>query len=359
MMAPRRLTEAALRPRGRCDMLPAVSRTSRARVAAAIGGLALFTSACATNGPQDPNRAAGPIARQLNDLFNPVFYVAAFVFFLIHGLVIYAAIRYRRRSDDDAPKQIHGHTALELTWTAIPALILAIVAVFTVSTVIQTNKIDNAKSTLQVTVTGHQWWWEYAYPGLGVVTANELHIPTGRKVQIKLESVDVIHSFWPPRLAGKVDVIPGVENHMQIQADAPGEFEGQCAEFCGIAHSRMRLRVIAQSPADFDKWVSDQKVVPGATAGGEAAEGAQLFQSRGCPGCHTIQGVSEGKIGPNLTHLFSRETFAGSLLPLDDEHLRRWLRNPQAEKPGNNMKLPVPLKEEEITKLIAYLRTLK
>jgi len=353
--------QAALRASRRWDMLRHVSRgISRSRLAAALVGLALFTSACATNAPQDPNRAAGPIARQLNHLFDPVFVVAGFFFFLVQGLVIYVAIRYRRRSDDDAPKQVHGHTLLELTWTAIPALILAIVAVFTVSTVIQTNKIDTAKATLQVTVTGHQWWWEYAYPGLGVVTANELHIPTGRKVQISLESVDVIHSFWPPRLSGKVDVIPGRHNHMQIQADAPGEYFGQCAEFCGIGHSRMRLRVIAQTPADFDGWIRDQSRGPAAAStASDVADGAQLFQSRGCTGCHTIQGVSEGKVGPNLTHLFSRHTFAGSLFELNDEYLRRWLRNPQAEKPGNDMKLPVPLKEDEITKLIAYLRTLK
>lgn len=324
--------------------------------------LGAVSSACAPNAPQDYLEPDGPIAKQLDSLFNPVLAVAAVFFFLVQGLVLFAAIRFRRRSEDEAPKQIHGHVPLEITWTAIPALILAIVGVATVVTIWDINRIDKSAEVLDVTVTGHQWWWEYEYPELGVVTANELVIPTGTRVELKLESDDVIHSFWPPKLAGKVDVIPGHTNTMAIEAEEPGEFEGQCAEFCGISHSRMRLRVIAQSPKDFRAWVANQKrghAAPTAGTTGEVAEGAALFQSRGCGGCHTVQGYTEGEVGPNLTHLFDRETFAGSIFELNSINLRRWLRDPQEEKPGNKMVLPVPLTEDEITKLIAYLETLK
>ena len=323
--------------------------------------LGALSGACAANAPQDTLEPVGPIAKQLDGLFNPVVAVAAVFFFLVQGLVLFAAIKFRRRSEDEAPKQVHGNVKLEITWTAIPALILAIVGVATVVTIWDINKIDKSAEVLQVTVTGHQWWWEYEYPDLDVVTANELHIPTGTRVELKLESDDVIHSFWPPKLAGKVDVIPGHENHMSIEADAPGEFEGQCTEFCGLSHSRMRLRVIAQTPEDFQAWTEDQKREQPAAQGGtgEIAEGAALFQSRGCGGCHTVGGYTEGEIGPNLTHLFDRETFAGSIFELNSINLRRWLRDPQNEKPGNKMVLPVPLNEDEITKLIAYLETLK
>ena len=324
--------------------------------------LGAVSGACASNAPQDTLEPVGPIAKQLDALFNPVVAVAAVFFFLVQGLVLFAAIRFRRRSEDEAPKQIHGNVKLEITWTAIPALILAVVGIATVVAVWDINKIDKSAEVLNVNVIGHQWWWEYEYPGLGVVTANELHIPTGTRVELTLESEDVIHSFWPPKLAGKVDVIPGRTNTMALEADEPGEFEGQCAEFCGISHSRMRLRVIAQSPEDFQEWAADQRSdrpapSPGTT--GEVAEGAALFQSRGCAGCHTVKGYTQGELGPNLTHLFDRETFAGSIFELNSINLRRWLRDPQAEKPGNKMVLPVPLTEDEITKLIAYLETLK
>ena len=338
-----------------------VSRRARRLLPLALL-LGALSSACATNAPQDTLAPVGPIAKQLDNLFNPVVAVAAVFFFLVQGLVLFAAIRFRRRSEDEAPKQVHGNVKLEITWTAIPALILAIVGVATVVTIWDINKIDKSAEVLDVTVIGHQWWWEYEYPELGVVTANELHIPTGTRVELKLESDDVIHSFWPPKLAGKVDVIPGHTNTMAIEATEPGEFEGQCAEFCGISHSRMRLRVIAQSPEDFRAWAEEQKrgyPAPAPGTAGEVAEGAALFQSRGCGGCHTVQGYTEGKIGPNLTHLYGRETFAGSIFELNSINLRRWLRDPQAEKPGNKMVLPVPLNEDEITKLIAYLETLK
>lgn len=324
--------------------------------------LAAVSTACATNAPQDTLEPVGTFAKQVDRLFNPVIGVAAVFFVLVQALVLYSIIKFRRRSEDEAPKQVHGNTKLEITWTAIPALILAVVGVATVVTVIDINRVEAGGEVLEVEVTGHQWWWEYEYPDLGVVTANELHIPTNTRVELKMTSNDVIHSFWPPKLAGKVDVIPGRVNTMALHTEVPGEFEGQCAEFCGLSHSRMRLRVIAQEPAEFEQWVANQKKpqpAPVAGTPGEAAEGAALFQSRGCGGCHTVAGYTQGNLGPNLTHLYDRETFAGAIFELNPRNLRLWLRDPQAQKAGNKMVLPIALTEDEITKLIAYLETLK
>jgi cytochrome c oxidase subunit II len=324
--------------------------------------LGLASSACASNAPQDYLEPVGRVAQQVDRLFNPVLGVAAVFFVLVQALVLYSAIKFRRRSEDEAPKQIHGNTKLEITWTAIPALILAVVGVATVVTVIDINRIETGSEVLEVNVIGHQWWWEYEYPDLDIVTANELVIPTGTRVELKMTSDDVIHSFWPPKIAGKVDVIPGRTNTMSLFTDEAGEFEGQCAEFCGLSHSRMRLRVIAQTPEEFEDWVanqSEERPAPAPGGTGEVAEGAALFQSRGCGGCHTVDGYTEGDIGPNLTHLYDRETFASAIFELNPRNLRRWLRDPQAMKPGNKMVLPIELTEDEITKLIAYLETLK
>ncbi|HUQ40428.1 MAG TPA: cytochrome c oxidase subunit II [Acidimicrobiales bacterium] len=328
------------------------------RLSLLLVGMALALSACASDAPQDFTKPEGPIAKQVDRLFDPVFAVAVVVFVLVEGLVLYVAMRFRERpGHDDAPTQTHGNTRLEITWTIIPALLLAVIGVFTVVTILDINKVDATGEALEVDVYGHQWWWEYRYPGEGVITANELHIPTGRRVELKLQSKDVIHSFWPPKLAGKVDVVPGHVNHMAIEATEPGTYYGQCAEFCGLSHSRMRLRVVAHSPAEFATWLAGQKQQPAKPSTSD--EGAALFQSKGCAGCHTVAGFTAGEIGPNLTHLYSRKTFAGAIFDLNEQNLRTWLRDPQGRKPGSLMKLPVKLNEEEITKLIAYLETLK
>ena len=360
--------------------------------------------------PQDGIDAQGSNARQLDNLARPVFLVAAIVFVFVQGLIIYCVIRFRSKGDDDAPVQVHGNAKLELTWTIIPALILAVIGVFTVVTVLDINKRAVGAEVVHVKVIGHQWWWEYQYPDLGIVTANELHIPAGKTVELEMTSADVIHSFWPPKLAGKVDVVPGRTNYMHFSADHPGDFSGQCAEFCGLSHANMRLRVIADSADDFDAWVANQKrpSVPAPTTtssttttvaaaqtgtGGanasatgasssaatsadttpavgidpvaDAAAGAQLFVAKGCSGCHTINGLAgaAGKVGPNLTHLQARTRFAGESFELNPKNLRRWLRDPPAMKPmnpTNGQGMPnLGLNEDEITQLIAYLETLK
>jgi cytochrome c oxidase subunit 2 len=328
-------------------------------LAAFTASLFVFLVACASNAPQDTLKPKGPAARSIDHLIKPVFIVAGVVFVLVEGLVVIAVIKFRARPGSPEPEQIHGNTKLEVGWTLAPALILLAVAIPTIATIFHLAK--KPANAVNVTVIGHQFWWEYRYDDLGVVTANELRMPVGRPVELTLNSVDVIHSYWIPPLGGKTDVVPGRNNHMHLEADAAGEYLGQCTEFCGASHANMRAKAIAMAPADFDAWVAGQKAGPATPAEGTpAADGAQLFAAKGCVGCHTIQGISSGMVGPNLTHIASRTTFAGSIFNNNDQNLRTWLRDPQAAKPGNKMIIPGgPLAPDEITKLIAYLDTLR
>jgi len=321
--------------------------------------LFLFLAACAENAPQDTLEPQGEVARRIDQLINPVFIVAGLVFVLVEGLVLLAVLKFRSKPDSPEPEQIHGNTRLEVGWTLIPALILLAVAVPTIAVIFDLAK--KPENPVNVTVIGHQFWWEYRYDDLGVVTANELRMPVGRPVFLTLNSDDVIHSYWIPALAGKTDVVPGRSNTMSFSADAPGEYLGQCTEFCGDSHANMRAKAIAMTAQDFDAWVAGQRAASvKAAAGTPAEEGALAFAQKGCGTCHTVEGVSEGIIGPNLTHFATRTSFAGSIFANNDANLRKWLRDPQGEKPGNKMIIPgAPLTPDEITKLIAYLNTLR
>jgi cytochrome c oxidase subunit 2 len=329
----------------------------RLRLGAALSLLAMVAAACASNAPQDTLKPAGPNARTIDHLINPVFLVAAVVFVAVEGMALVFVIRYRHREGAPEPVQVHGNTRLEVGWTLIPALILLTIAVPTIATIFKlARKPANA---INVTVTAHQWWWEYNYTDLGVVTANELHMPTNRPLELTLVGADVIHSFWVPKLSGKTDVVPGRQNHMNISGDKVGTYLGQCTEFCGLSHANMRLKAMVQSPQDFQAWVDNQRLAAAAPApGSPAADGLALFSAKGCSGCHTVEGVSAGKVGPNLTHLSSRTSFAGSMFALNPDTLRLWLRNPPGVKPGSKMP-NLNLSGDEITKLIAYLETLK
>jgi cytochrome c oxidase subunit 2 len=328
-------------------------------LAALSASLFVLLAACAENAPQDTLEPHGPVSRQIDHLINPVFIVAGVVFVLVEALVIIAMVKFRAKPDSPEPEQIHGNTRLEVGWTLAPALILLAVAVPTIATIFDlAKKPDNP---INVTVTAHQFWWEYQYDDLGVVTANELRMPVGRPVELTLHSADVIHSYWIPALTGKTDVVPGRQNHMSFSADAPGEYLGQCTEFCGASHANMRAKAIAMTPQDFDAWVAGQRLPSVKASVGTAGEaGSLLFAQKGCGGCHTVEGVSEGKVGPNLSHFATRTSFAGSIFENNDLNLRRWLRDPQGEKPGNKMVIPGgPLKPDEITELINYLDTLR
>jgi cytochrome c oxidase subunit 2 len=207
-------------------------------------------------------------------------------------------------------------------------------------------------------VVGHQWWWEFQYPELGFVTANELHVPVGRRVELRLTSTDVIHSFWVPELQGKTDLIPGRENVAWIEADRPGVYGGQCAEYCGIQHTHMGLLVVAQPEAEYEQWAAGQRAPAVTPADSTTDRGRETFL-RACALCHTVRGTpAGGRLGPDLTHLASRRTLAAGLLPNTAGHLGGWISNPQALKPGTRMPR-VPLSRDEFRLLHQYLLTLR
>ncbi len=321
--------------------------------------LVLCSTACWGTNPQDALAPRGPVARDEKALFYPAFWVAAGVFILVEGLIVFAAIRFRHRRDrgDVLPKQVHGNTRIEIGWTIAPTLLLAIFTIPTVAMIYHLQPKNNAPNSMHVNVIAHQWWWEFQYPDLGFTTANEMHIPTGTRVNLSLNSIDVIHAFYVPSLAGQLDVVPSHNNEMWLQADHPGDYAGQCTQFCGASHAFMRFRVMADSPGDFQTWVANQQAPPVAQAANVQA-GAQAFASGACIGCHTIQGVSQGKVGPNLTHFASRTLFAGATLQNNSQNVQKWIHDPQAVKP--EAKMPnLHLSDEEIANLAAYLETLK
>jgi cytochrome c oxidase subunit 2 len=323
-----------------------------------VGALAVLLAAC-SNGtlPYNSLDPAGPVAEKQAELFWLVFWIAAVVFVLVEGALIYTIWRFRRRSAADKPRQVHGNTRLEIAWTIIPALLLAGVAVPTVGTIF--DLAEAPEGAMRIEVRGHQWWWEIRYPDFQLVTANEVHIPTGEQVVMEMTSDDVIHSFSVPRLAGKQDVVPGRINTLNLAADEPGTYRGQCQEFCGLSHAYMRFRVVAHAPADFEAWVQSQQ----ATAAAPPEEIAGIVTGT-CMSCHVIAGV-ESVTGeppdtpaPDLTHVGSRQTLAAGVLPNTDEELARWLRDPPAVKAGSKMP-DYNLKESEIDALVEYLRSLK
>jgi cytochrome c oxidase subunit 2 len=349
------------------------TRLHRAGQVALGLALTLIVAGCASNAPQDSLKPQGKYARQIDHLFKPVFLVAVVVFFFVEGLVLFAVLRFRRRADDlddpaDFPDQIHGNTRMEIGWTILPALVLGIVAVFTIPVIFDLN--SHPKDSMNVTVVGQKYWWGYSYPAQSdvgiskkITTANELHIPAGKPIYLTLESKDVIHSFWAPRLNGKRDVVPGRKHTWLLEADKAGVYSGQCAEFCGTSHANMRLKVVAHDQASWDKWVTTMEAPVTKPTSGMAAEGYDLFQAKGCSGCHKVDGewdevAAASPSAPNLTKLFTRDCFAGCIYNLDDRNeLEAWLRNPQ-RKAGSLMVIG-QLTEDEIDRLYAYLQTLK
>lgn len=335
---------------------------------AALGLLAAagtVLTGCAKELPQSPFDTAGDIARMQTDLLKLSLWFAIGIGVFVTAALLFVVWRFRDQGDEKAvPKQVHGSTFLEITWTIIPIVILAIVGVPTVRTAFATRATLNPND-LQVKAIGHQWWWEFQYPQLGITTANELYIPVGKDVQITLESADVIHSFWVPKLAGKMDVIPGRVNQMQFNARRAEEFFGQCAEFCGTSHANMKFRVQAVDQAKFDTWVADRKAGAKQPADEVALAGMELFMGKtpskaNCIVCHTIDGTkAQAKVGPNLSNVGARTMIGAGLIENTEEHLKQWIRDPQSIKPGAKM-VPHPnLSEQELEAIAAYLRTLK
>jgi len=357
---------------------PTPRRTGRAARTSVLVALAVLVAAC--SGEQNALDPAGPYAQRPHDLILWVFGIAVVVFVLVQGLILYTSWRFRRREGDDSmPEQTHGNTKLEVVWTVIPAIILAAIAIPTVQLIFE--QMDEPEGEfLTVEVIGHRWWFEYYYPDYDIYTANEMAIPVGVPVRLEMTATDpgrakdlgVIHSFWIPRLAGKQDLVPGHTTYLNLQADAPGRYLGQCAEYCGLSHVNMRARVVALDPADFEAWIAAQTTpAPVPAEGTLEARGRQLFGDLGarqaCASCHAVwegDGPRGPAVGPDLTHLFSRTEFVGAIHDLEPGKLREWLANPNALKPMqyevNGIGMPnLNLTDEELDALVAYLQTLR
>ncbi len=406
------------------------------RLAVVALAVALALSACADEHPLDTLADAGPDAQEINDLFYPVLGVAIVVFFLVQGAIIYLAVRYRARrraaavstataaagdpdgddlyGDDEYPEQVHGNLRLELAWTIIPTILLTVISVFTLIGVVSLNKVTAAEDDLRVTVVGQQWWWEFQYHLDGdtatppdIVTANELVIPVGQQVPLEITSRDVIHSFWIPRLNGKRDAVPGRTHPWVLEASEPGRFMGQCTEFCGLSHAYMRMYTIALPSAEWDDWAALQLADAAVLEPGDVGyEGQEIFLAN-CAKCHVVNGVSDANLdgvadgtadyaganvitpvlvsgaAPNLTHLASRTTFAGSIFDLYDDRatyvpyldvaargelnrgdLETWIRNAPERKAndpdgGRGMTAFPGLTDGDVDALVEYLITLR
>ncbi len=336
-------------------------RRTRGRrfVLAAVAAVVVVLAGCSEvkNNGQNSLQPKSPQAHKIYNLFVPILIVAIVVGIAIMVATVYLAIRFRYRpGKNENPKQIHGNTKLEIGWTILPALLLAIIAVPTVATIFDLAE-NPGPSALQVTVEGKQWWWQFSYPDAKVVTADEMVIPTGRDVFVHLTSCNgagnaktcnVIHSFWVPELAGKRDVVPGQENTLTLSADKPGTYLGQCAEYCGLSHANMRFRVIAKSPADFQQWLTEQQQGPvnplyesdGTTPAGPTQD--LIVNTFQCTNCHIFDDSSKPNYGPNLTHLASRTTFASGTYPLTKSNLVNWVKNAPSMIPMSSQDCRLP-----------------
>ena len=324
---------------------------------AVVAASGLAATGC-TGGMLDPS---SPRADRVVTLWWVMFGISAVVMALVLTVLIVGLIRASR---PDAPERedVRGRDRVFVFGGGI-ALPVAVMVVLMVLTVWSGREITEGagEEPLVIEVSGRQWWWELRYPGAGFVTANEIHIPVGEPVELVLLSEDVIHSFWAPSLSGKIDLIPGRENTLVIEASEPGTYRGQCAEFCGLQHAKMRFRVIAQEREEFDRWLADQAAAAQPLPGDNEllARGQEVFRSAGCVTCHTVRGTdAAGQIGPDLTHIASRTTLAAGVIPNTRDHLAGWILDPQSVKPGTQMP-PNSLPPEQLEALLAYLESLE
>ncbi|HEX4056521.1 MAG TPA: cytochrome c oxidase subunit II [Tepidisphaeraceae bacterium] len=312
-----------------------------------------------TDGPWQISSALSPVSPQahaISELLISVIILVSVVGLVVIGLVTWSIVRYRVRGDGEPP-QVEGSATMEMIYTGIPLAIMVTLFVYTVRTMNRAEPSTIGKDP-ELVIIGHQWWWEVRYPMAGVVTANEIHLPLGRPLVAELRSADVIHELWVPQIGPKLADVPGQTNRLLIESNSEGTFLGQCAEFCGAGHAWMRVRVIVQPPDQFRQWEQEQRSPPEPVRG-DAARGRQLFLSRTCIQCHSIEDTStEGHAGPDLTHVASRATLAAGALENTPDNLKQWLSDPQLVKPGCHMP-NMHLSADEINELTAYLESLK
>jgi cytochrome c oxidase subunit 2 len=329
--------------------------------------LAAIAMPLLADGPQPVPSILAPAstpAREVYDLSRFVLAITGGIFVIVASLLTYAIVRYRSRKADreSEPPQVYGSTQIELAWTVIPVLIVVVLFLTTARIIFAIQDPQKPSSALNVTVVGHQFWWEFRYPDLGIVAVNELHIPadseeTPRPTYLKLLSSDVDHSFWVPQLGGKTDLIPNRVNSTWFDPKQPGLYLGQCAQFCGAQHALMLLRVYVDTPEQFAEWVKNQQQ-PGRDDP-LAAEGRRVFETQACMNCHAISGTAAtGRFGPDLSHLMSRATLASGAMDNNAANLRLWIKDPSTFKRGSLMPA-MQLSDGELDKVTAYLLTLK
>src|SRR5216684_8519577 len=303
-------------------------------------------------------------AQSIFDLSIFTLLTVAAIFIAVFALLAYAVVRFRNKRGDDRvePAQIYGSNQVELAWTVIPILIVIALSLATARVIASIQDAPRPPGALEVIVTGHQYWWEYRYPALNIVTANELHVPVSDRAHptptlLTLLSADTDHSFWVPRLAGKTDLIPNHPNSMWMDPHETGLFLGQCAQYCGTQHAMMLLRVYVQTRDEFDSWIHQQR--QRAQVVDTVSEGQKIFQRTTCINCHAVGGtVANGRFGPDLTHLMSRDTIASGAAPNTPANLRHWIQDPNAIKPGSKMPA-MGLSDPELNSVTAYLETLR
>lgn len=373
-------------------LLRTTAARRRAGLLSLLAPLAMVLAGCSPDRyPQTALRPLSDFARIGDDVQTTTFWWALAVFVLVEGALLYAILRFKGRPDDAEPPQIHGNTTIEIIWTVIPAIILAFIAVPTVKGIFLTSA-NPPGDAVKVEVVGHQWWWEFRYPDYNITTANELLIPVGQTIHFRMGTTDVIHSFWPPRFAGKRDVFPNRETRLWFKAEQTGFYSGQCTEFCGTQHGRMAFHIRVSTPDEFQSWLKHMQTLGAAPAAASAdsvrtasagasvrqagqgrgtpadsaagtsrspayAEGEKLFKSKGCIACHSLaaHNAPKGMVGPNLANVGARAYIAAGTLKNTDANLTRWIREPQSIKKGVLMP-NLGVTEEEAKSLVAYLR---
>ena len=341
-------------------------RLSPIRAILTLCGPAVIAFAQPAGSPFSPTNIFAPAstpAKSIFDLSLFVLEVTAAIFVVVFALLAYVVVKFRRKATHGRePAQVYGSTQLELAWTVIPVLIVVILFLAAARVIGVVQNAEHPGNAIDVTVIGHQFWWEYRYPSLNVVTANELHIPVSDPAHptptfLTLLSADTDHSFWVPRLAGKTDLIPNHPNSMWIDPHETGLYLGQCAQYCGTQHAKMLLRVYVQTREEFNRWIQEQSRP--AQVSSIVSEGQRIFERTACINCHAVAGtVANGRYGPDLTHLMSRDTIASGAVPNTPENLRRWIQDPSTLKPGCKMPA-MGLSDPQVNAVAAYLETLR
>lgn len=349
----------------------------RIAYAIAVGLAMILVAGCARDLPQS---TIDPVTEDfgglIHSIYVTIFWWAVLIFVVVWGLLAYILVRFRERPDGPEPQQTRGNLPLEIGWTLGPAVIVVLIAIPTIRAVFSTQA-PAPEGALAVEVVGHQWWWEFRYPEEDVVTANELHLPVGRPIELRLSSADVIHSFWVPRLGGKRDANPRVRRpegqpdptRLIFTVNEPGVYSGQCAEFCGTSHALMGVRVVVESPDEFRTWIEGMRTPPAPGADSLVVRGREVFMRSVCVACHAIRGTNaQGRLGPDLTRMGARRTIGGGLLENHRENLIRWIQDPSSVKPGVKMPgvdqggggmPPTGLSQEDLEAVAAYLSALE